>query len=160
MRWFSAKGPKPPQVQVAHILEEGMAVDGTFRFDHGLLLNAPLTGSLIGSPNSSVLVGPKGRLTGPVRTKILVVAGRIDGPIMAEQVWIRNTGVVHGPIDAQAMHVEAGAVVGGGLRMGPHRKGSATGTGTPIAECSTAAAGSESNKLALTPALGEAAPTA
>ncbi len=66
-----------------------------------------------------VVVGEGGRIAGTVRSKRLVVGGRIDGDVESEElVELREKAVLRGEVRTARMAIREGALFEGNCRMG------------------------------------------
>ncbi|MGE0801474.1 MAG: polymer-forming cytoskeletal protein [Lautropia sp.] len=101
-----------------HRIGEGAIFEGELRFSGRLEVDGQVVGAVIAEPpeGSEVVVGPKGRIQGPVIAASVLVAGRIEGSIKAGiRLEVAAGARVRGEIVYRDLQVQHGAVLEGSL---------------------------------------------
>lgn len=93
-------------------LAKGLKLVGTLEADGLVEINGLVDADL---RCASLIIGPSGHVTGTVNVDDIVVDGRLDGPIFAQDVVLKSHAHVIGDITCQSMAVEKGAHVEGRL---------------------------------------------
>ena len=93
-------------------LAKGFKLVGTLEADGLVEINGLVDADLC---CASLMIGPSGHVTGTVNVDDIVVDGRVDGPIFAQDVVLKSHAYVIGDIICQSLAVEKGAHVDGRL---------------------------------------------
>lgn len=104
------------------VLTREVAVHGDISGTDALFLDGLVEGSVT-IPNERVTIGPNGRLHAPaglatpcITAREVVILGRVEGSIYAEEkVEIRANGSVSGDISTVRVSIEDGAIFRGGI---------------------------------------------
>lgn len=113
----------------------GTRVASGARFEGKILGSADLRidGELVGevAVPAMVVVGPEGRVTGPISARVIRVAGRVAGDLRGtERVEIAATANLEGDIAAPRVTIAEGAFFKGRVEMKPASgAGAASGAG-------------------------------
>src|SRR5436190_22959471 len=111
-----------PALGVAHI-GSSVLVKGELSGSEDLYLDGEVEGT-IELRDFSLTVGPNGRVRASIHAKNVVIQGKVEGNITANQrVELRNSGVVIGDIKTQRILIEEGAVFKGKLDTAESSKG-------------------------------------
>lgn len=94
-----------------------VALSGTLRDQNDIAVYGMVDGEVVSE--KTVTVGQTAQVKGPVRGKIITVAGVIRGSIDAsEKLEVLETGKVYGSIAAKDFIVRSGAIIAGKVTMG------------------------------------------
>lgn len=95
------------------IISEGVAVDGDFKTEHGIL---HLDGSIVGNVRvSALIIGPTGHLDGTVEATSITVRGVLIGLVVCEELVLDATARVSGSIRYRTLAISGGALIEGAL---------------------------------------------
>jgi cytoskeletal protein CcmA (bactofilin family) len=98
------------------IIAAGMHITGDVETTGTLKIDGRIEGSVTGA--RQLLLGRGGAIHGGVRASEVVIAGIVDGPIVAdERLELQSSAVVNGDIDTKSIVVLEGARINGGVRM-------------------------------------------
>jgi cytoskeletal protein CcmA (bactofilin family) len=93
-------------------LGEGTMIDGVFSFESPVKVEGTLTGEI--KSESALIVGKKAKIKAKIKVGSLVVIGRVEGEIEAEDlVEIRSTGSIYGDIITKRISLEEGGLLNG-----------------------------------------------
>jgi len=84
-------------------------IHGEITGQEDLLLDGEMDGN-IQLPGQRVTIGPTGRLHGQVHARELIIHGKLQGDVVAqERLEIRKTGAVEGKLTVNRLSIEDGA---------------------------------------------------
>lgn len=115
---------KPPQIfpteshveRVTTVLGPGISWKGDLRGKGGVRIEGALEGEI--AIHGLVIVGETGRVTSEtVKAESVIVAGVVNGEIIAEKLEIRATGRVYGDVRTKSFSTEEGAFLRGKVTM-------------------------------------------
>jgi len=115
---------KPPQTfptesrveRVTTVLGPGISWKGDLRGKGGVRIEGALEGEV--AIHGLVIVGETGRVTSEtVKAESVIVAGVVNGKIVAEKLEIRATGRVFGDVRTKSFATEEGAFLRGKVTM-------------------------------------------
>jgi cytoskeletal protein CcmA (bactofilin family) len=99
-------------------ISEGLKIKGEVQGTEDLRVDGEIEGR-INLPGASVVIGPKGRVTGDVEAREVVLEGTTRGNLTArERVRIATTGKLEGDVTAERLVIEEGAHVSGRVDVG------------------------------------------
>jgi len=87
------------------VIAEGLRIVGNVSADGAVQVNGQIDGDL---NCTSITVSPKAVIKGGVKARSVVVNGKVDGPIVGQEV-VLNRAFVTGDIQAQTLLTEPGA---------------------------------------------------
>lgn len=94
-----------------------VALSGTLKDQNDIAVYGMVDGEVVS--DKSVTVGQTAQVKGPVRGKVITIAGVVRGSIDAsEKLEILETGKVFGSIATRDLVVRSGAVIAGKVAMG------------------------------------------
>lgn len=70
------------------------------------------------SAGAQLSVGPDGAVEGTLSAEIMVIAGRVQGTVMARRLHILSSGRVEGDVRYQALQIDRGGTIAGQVRQG------------------------------------------
>ena len=112
-------------------IAEGLKIKGEVQGNEDLRVDGEVEGR-IGLPGAVVVLGPKGRVTGDIQAREVVLEGTVRGNIAArERVRIAATGKVEGDVTAERLVIEEGAQVSGRVESGAARAHQLPATARP-----------------------------
>ncbi|HSK20237.1 MAG TPA: polymer-forming cytoskeletal protein [Longimicrobiales bacterium] len=130
-----------------------ITINGEVSGDEDLLIQGRVDGS-VNLKQHSVTVGPEGEVKANITARVVMVDGRVEGNIKAEeQVVLRSSALVEGDIAAPRVVLEDGARFRGGVDMGESLDRARAATAQSSSQARPATAG-EAPKAG-TPAGGE-----
>jgi cytoskeletal protein CcmA (bactofilin family) len=99
-------------------IAEGLKIKGEVQGSEDLRVDGEVEGKIT-LPGAVVVLGPKGRVTGDIQAREVVLEGAVRGNISArERVRIAATGKIEGDLSAERLLVEEGAQVSGRVQSG------------------------------------------
>ena len=105
----------PPE-SVISIIGPGMKVVGDCQTDGTVRVEGAVEGSI--NAGKAVVIGKQGVVTGNIVTQDAVVAGRVQGTLVAEsRLELQATCRIEGEIHTRRMQLEEGAVLNGTVHM-------------------------------------------
>jgi len=123
--------------EIVSLLGEGAEFQGELSFNHGIRVDGIIRGKV--RSESSLLIGPKGKVEAEVAIRRVSINGEFRGTIHAsDRVEIHKEGKVYGDIYTPCLIIEAGAVFEGKCNMNENvdaqSRGAETGKAVPSAE--------------------------
>lgn len=110
---FSANAPVE---RVTTVLGPGISWKGDLRGKGGVRIEGALEGEV--AIRGLVIVGETGRVTSDtIKADSVIVAGSVNGQILAQKLEIRATGRVYGDVVIQSFSTEEGAFLRGKVTM-------------------------------------------
>lgn len=105
-----------PVTRVTSVLGSGISWKGSISGSGGIRIEGSFEGDI--SLRGMLVIGETGRVTCDlVRANVVIVAGGLQGSVIAEKVEIRSTGRIWGDVTAAAFSTEEGAFLRGQIRM-------------------------------------------
>ena len=102
--------------RVTTVLGPGISWKGDLRGKGGVRIEGALEGEV--AIHGMVIVGETGRVTSEtVKAETVIVAGVVNGKIVAEKLEIRATGRVYGDVRTKSFSTEEGAFLRGKVTM-------------------------------------------
>jgi cytoskeletal protein CcmA (bactofilin family) len=110
-RFFSGIFSK--EDQAISLIGEGISVVGTLNLqDHVLRLDGRVEGKIFGP--GTLIMGEKGTLQGEIQVGRLILAGRVDGRVTAQEgIHITPTGKLFGAVLTSQMIIDEGGTFDG-----------------------------------------------
>jgi cytoskeletal protein CcmA (bactofilin family) len=110
------------------IIGPGMRVLGDCSSDGTIRIEGSVQGEVFAG--KAIVVGKEGVVTGDLRTQDAVIAGQVDGSVIAaSRLEVQATARIQGVVHARRLQLEEGALLNGEVRMGEIDLGA-----TPMAE--------------------------
>jgi cytoskeletal protein CcmA (bactofilin family) len=120
MAWGSKRessSAPPTGDQIENVLGRSSRVQGDLKAEGAFRIDGVVVGSVESA--AAVIVGESGTVQGDVRGRDVVVAGQVEGNVVATgHLDIVASGRIQGDIDAQSVRIETGGVFRGTSRMG------------------------------------------
>ena len=119
--------PRPRPVAAAQdtresIIAPELTIDGKIEGNGNVRIAGRFKGDI--NVNGNLNIEPSAHVTGQVQAKAVVVAGELNGNIVAaERVELVETGVVNGDVKAGSLSVAAGSRMRGQVEFGWKDKG-------------------------------------
>jgi len=111
-----ASSSSPTVARVTTVLGPGINWKGDLRGKGGVRIEGTLEGEI--AVRGLVIIGETGRVTCKTfKADTVIVAGAVNGEIMAEKLEIRATGRVYGDVTTQSFSTEEGAFLRGKVTM-------------------------------------------
>lgn len=108
--------PPTPAERVTSVLGPGVVWKGNLSGSGGVRIEGAFEGEI--ALRGLLVVGGTGRVTCPqIRANVVIIAGAVQGDIMAQKVEIRASGRVWGDVVTAAFATEEGAFLRGQIRM-------------------------------------------
>lgn len=102
---------------VISIVGLGMTIVGNCETDGTVRVEGSVEGSI--KAGKAVVIGKEGIVTGQIATQDAVIAGRVEGTVVAaSRMELRATCHIEGEVHTRRMQLEEGAVLNGTVRMG------------------------------------------
>lgn len=99
----------------ATLINEGCKIVGTITGTGSFLINGEIDGDC--ELDATVTLAPNGLWKGTIRAANVIIAGRVDGDIIAEgKVEITDSARITGTVSGEAIAVAEGAVVQGVMK--------------------------------------------
>lgn len=99
------------------IIGPGMRVLGDCSSDGTIRIEGSVQGEVFAG--KAIVVGKEGVVTGDLRTQDAVIAGQVDGSVVAaSRLEVQATARIHGVVHARRLQLEEGALLNGEVRMG------------------------------------------
>ncbi len=99
-------------------IAEGLKIKGEVQGSEDLRIDGEIEGR-ISLPGAVVVIGPKGRVTGDVQAREVVLEGNAHGNLFArERARIAATGKLEGDVTSERLVIEEGAHVSGRVDIG------------------------------------------
>lgn len=100
------------------LIDETMNIRGSMNFSGGIRLDGKLYGNLTLSDGTagSVIMGPKSKILGNIKTDTAIIAGEVKGNIEAQDfLELHSTAIVSGDISYGEIEVHSGALLNGNV---------------------------------------------
>jgi cytoskeletal protein CcmA (bactofilin family) len=115
----SLSSPAASIDRVTSVLGPGINWNGDLRGKGGLRIEGALEGEI--AVLGMVIIGETGRVTcQALKAGTVIVAGSVNGQIVAEKLEIRATGRVYGDVTVQSISTDEGAFLRGKVTMEEH----------------------------------------
>lgn len=115
MAIFKKKESFNVDTKILNLINEGCKVEGVLISDSFIRVDGTVQGNL--EVGEGAIIGDKGLVTGDIKTKSLIVYGKVNGNIDSYSLEIKSTGCVNGEIKTSKLHIEFGGVYNGSLTM-------------------------------------------
>jgi cytoskeletal protein CcmA (bactofilin family) len=115
-RTSPASSPSTPVERVTSVLGPGISWKGDLRGKGGVRIEGALEGEV--AVRGLVIIGETGRVTcEALKATTIIVAGAVNGQIIAQKLEIRATGRVYGDVTIQSISTDEGAFLRGKVTM-------------------------------------------
>ncbi len=101
--------------EVMSLLAEGVELSGDLSFSQSLRVDGIIRGTV--TSDSSLIIGPKGRVEAEVRVRRMSINGEFRGTVVADRVEIHKEGRVYAELFTPCLLIEAGAMFEGKCNM-------------------------------------------
>jgi len=109
-------GRKKAYQDIESIIAQGVEIKGDIISQGSLRIDGAVEGKL--NIKGDVVLGEKGRIKGEVKVDNLIVAGRVEGNVVASgRFEISANGYMKGDVTCSIMTIEEGGVLDGSSRM-------------------------------------------
>ena len=100
---------------ITTVIAEDCKIEGTIECSAFIKVD----GKALGGINSAggVVLGQKGFVKGDIKTKELIVFGKIEGDVYADNLILKETGSITGNMQVKSFKVETGAIYKGTVNM-------------------------------------------
>jgi cytoskeletal protein CcmA (bactofilin family) len=108
------------------IIGKGTRIKGNLNVQNSLRID----GSVVGDVQSTdtVIVGKDGEVQGQVKGKNVLLAGKVQGNIVAsDRIYLESKAIIQGDIRAARLVVDEGALFDGKCNMGEAKQDAASG---------------------------------
>ena len=100
-----------------NILSSDVEIKGSLKFSNDLIIDGKIDGEV--SSDGSLTVGENAFVVGEIRTKSVVIFGRVQGNItVSERCELKSNAVLEGDIVAGTLSIEEGATFMGKSSVG------------------------------------------
>jgi cytoskeletal protein CcmA (bactofilin family) len=100
------------------LIDETMSIRGSMNFSGGIRLDGRLQGNLTLTDGAygSLIMGPKSKISGDIKTDTAIIAGEVKGNIEVQEfLELHSTAIVNGDIIYGDIEVHAGATINGNI---------------------------------------------
>ena len=98
------------------IIGKGTMIEGTMTIEGSTRIDGMISGKLIS--NDVVTIGPTGEVKAEVKAKSIIVGGRVQGNLEAEEkIELQSKAELRGDLVAKSLLIEHGAVFHGSSNM-------------------------------------------
>ena len=112
-----------------NILSSDVEIKGTLRFANDLIIDGRIEGEV--NSEGDLTVGENSIIVGDVKTRSVIVLGRIEGNItVTDRCELKRSATLHGDVIAGKLAIEEGATFMGTSTVGTPKSGAKT---TPVA---------------------------
>jgi cytoskeletal protein CcmA (bactofilin family) len=108
-----AESERKRKVSAPTIISEGLTVTGNLDSDGEVQVDGLVQGDI---KSLRLSIGQNGRIVGAVQAERVLIRGRIDGQIRAQEVTLTRTAQVKGDIHHETLTIEPGATIDGHCR--------------------------------------------
>ena len=120
-----------------NILSNDVELTGTIKFSDELILDGKIDGEIV-SDNGLLTVGENASVKGEIKTKSVVVIGKVDGNLTAkDRCELRSQASINGDIRAGSLSIEEGASFVGQSSVGAAAVASASKAGSAPSKSSS-----------------------
>ena len=107
------------------LIDETMNIRGSMIFSGGIRLDGRLQGNLTLTDGAygSLIMGPKSKISGDIKTDTAIIAGEVKGNIEVQEfLELHATAIVNGDIIYGDIEIHAGATVNGNITKNKPQK--------------------------------------
>ena len=109
-----------PGTRSGGVLSSGVSIDGDLTFRNELLIDGNVKGKI--NATGALVVGKNAHIRGEVRTKSVIVQGRIDGNVFASERCVLEPGAtLHGDVESPRLAVDENAEFLGSAKITANR---------------------------------------
>ena len=108
-----ADGDRKRKVSAPTIISNGLTVSGNLDSDGEVQIDGIVEGDI---KSVRLSIGQNGKIVGSVQAERVLVRGRINGQIRAQEVTLTRTAQVKGDIHHETLSIEPGAKIDGHCR--------------------------------------------
>lgn len=112
-------GRKKAYQNIESVIAQGVEIKGDIISQGSLRIDGAVDGKL--NIKGDVILGEKGRIKGEVKVENLIVAGRVEGNVVASgRFELTSNGYMKGDVTCNIITIEEGGVLDGSSRMVGH----------------------------------------
>ncbi|MDR1517698.1 MAG: polymer-forming cytoskeletal protein [Dysgonamonadaceae bacterium] len=101
---------------ITTLIAENCTVRGSISANEFMKIDGKILGGV--ESTAGVILGRNALVKGDVKTKELIVYGKIEGNVSADKLMMKSTAIINGDITVESLQVEAGSVYNGKISMG------------------------------------------
>lgn len=112
---------KNKQAAIKSLVAEGCRIQGDITFKDGIRIDGMVEGSLLGEAMETkkgtlVFVAENGRVSGSIKADVIIVNGRVEGPIYATRILeLQPKARISGDVTYAQLEMHQGALISGGM---------------------------------------------
>ena len=107
-----------------NILSSDVEIKGKLRFSNDLIIDGRIEGEV--NSEGDLTVGENARIVGNIKTRSVVVFGKIEGNItVTDRCELKQNAILHGDVAAGKLAIEEGATFMGSSTVGTPKSGAA-----------------------------------
>ncbi|RMZ59964.1 polymer-forming cytoskeletal protein [Chryseobacterium nematophagum] len=105
---------------ITSIIGEDMIIKGDINSNTSIRID----GTIVGNVNAEKLIvlGEKANVTGNLKSKSIIIFGKLQGNINTNEMQLKMTGTVNGDISVKTIEIEMGGKYNGNLMMHDEQK--------------------------------------
>ncbi|RNA63227.1 polymer-forming cytoskeletal protein [Chryseobacterium nematophagum] len=105
---------------ITSIIGEDMIITGDITSNTSIRID----GTIVGNVNTEKLIvlGEKANVTGNLKSKSIIIFGKLEGNINADEMQLKMTGIVNGDISVKTIEIEMGGKYNGNLMMNDEQR--------------------------------------
>ncbi|CAA7197314.1 bactofilin family protein [Chryseobacterium potabilaquae] len=105
---------------ITSIIGEDMIITGDITSKTSIRID----GTILGNVNTEKLIvlGEKANVTGNLKSKSIIIYGKLEGNINADEMQLKMTGMVNGDISVKTIEIEMGGKYNGNLMMNDEQR--------------------------------------
>jgi len=104
---------------ITSIIGNEMNINGDLVYEGKVRVDGTITGNVEGE---HFILGEDGKIIGDIIAQSIVCHGQIEGNLKVKEIWIKETAVIKGGIEAELLSIDAGAIVEGPVKCGEAKK--------------------------------------
>ena len=97
------------------LISKGCVIHGRIESDVFVRIDGHIKGDLL--IKEGLIIGENGIIEGNIKSKEIVVFGRVKGNIVADSIEIKSTGNILGELNTNSLQVDTGATYIGNVTM-------------------------------------------
>lgn len=112
-----------------NILSNDVEIKGSLKFSNDLIIDGKIEGEVMS--DGSLTVGENAHVKGEIKTKSVVIFGRVEGNItVTERCELKANAVLEGDVSAGTLSIEEGATFMGQSSVGRSARPASSGGGS------------------------------
>ena len=105
---------EPTSENITTIIAEDCTINGGIDCKAYIKIDGQALGGVI---SEGIVLGQKGYIKGDAKAKEIIVYGKIEGSVYADNLILKSTAVINGNIKIKSFQVESGAMYKGSVEM-------------------------------------------